>query len=62
MADYKEMYLHLFREVEKAVRILQQAQLDCEEMYISAPDAKPKRREENWVEQRAEKQEEREAV
>lgn len=58
MADYKEMYLHLFREVEKAVRILQQAQLDCEEMYISAPDVKPKRREENW----AEKQEEREAV
>lgn len=46
MADYKEMYFHMFREVEKAVRILQQAQLDCEEMYISAPAAKPGRREE----------------
>lgn len=56
MAGYKEMYLHLFREVEKAVRILQQAQLDCEEMYISAPAAKPKGHEENWVEKQAEKE------
>ena len=35
MTDYKKMYLHLFRETEKAVRILQQAQLDCEEIYIN---------------------------
>lgn len=28
MADYKKMYIHLF----------QQAQLDCEEIYISTPE------------------------
>ena len=38
MPDYKEMYLHLARETEKAVRIIQQAQLDCEEMYINSPE------------------------
>ena len=38
MADYKEMYTHMAREVEKAVRILQQAQLDCEELYINSPE------------------------
>lgn len=38
MADYKEMYLHLPRETEKAVRILIQAQQDCEEMYINSPE------------------------
>lgn len=40
MADYKKMYVHLFQEVEKAVRILQQAQLDCEEIYINTPEPK----------------------
>lgn len=34
MADYQEMYLHLTREVEKALRILIEAQRECEEMYI----------------------------
>lgn len=34
MADYKEMYLHLMRETEKAVQILIQAQRDCEELYL----------------------------
>lgn len=38
MADYREMYLHMAREVEKAARILQQAQLDCEELYINSPE------------------------
>lgn len=38
MTDYKEMYLHLARETEKAVRILIEAQQECEEMYISAPE------------------------
>lgn len=38
MADYKEMYIHMAQEVEKAARILQQAQLDCEEMYINSPE------------------------
>ena len=41
MTDYKEMYLHLFRETEKAARILQQAQLDCEEIYINTSGPKP---------------------
>lgn len=40
MADYKEMYLHLMRETEQAIQILIQAQQDCEEMYLSAPDPK----------------------
>lgn len=39
MPDYKEMYLHMARETEKAVRILVEAQRQCEEMYISAPEA-----------------------
>ena len=34
--DYKEMYLHLTRETEKAVRILIEAQQRCEEMYLLA--------------------------
>ena len=34
MADYREMYLHLMRETEKALRILIQAQRDCEELYL----------------------------
>lgn len=38
MADYKAMYIHLFQQVERAARILQQAQLDCEEMYINTPE------------------------
>lgn len=40
MADYKEMYLHLIRETDKAIELLIQAQRDCEEMYVSAPEAK----------------------
>lgn len=43
MPHYKEMYFHLFREVEKAVRILQQAQLDCEEIYISTSGGRSER-------------------
>lgn len=38
MADYKEMYLHLMRDTEKAIQILIQAQRDCEELYLSAPE------------------------
>ena len=38
MPDYKEMYLHLMRETEKAARILIKAQQDCEELYLSAPE------------------------
>ena len=36
--DYKEMYLKLMRETEKAVRILIEAQKACEEMYINSFD------------------------
>ena len=33
--DYKEMYLKMMRETEKAIDILIKAQRECEEMYIS---------------------------
>ena len=36
--EYKEMYLTMSREVEKAVRILIDAQQRCEEMYLQAED------------------------
>lgn len=39
MPDYKEMYLEMVRETEKAINILIAAQRRCEEMYISAPEA-----------------------
>lgn len=38
MPDWKEMYLTLFRETEKAISILTDAQRRCEEMYIDAPE------------------------
>lgn len=38
MPDWKEMYLTLFRETEKAINILIDAQHRCEEMYIDAPE------------------------
>ena len=45
MPDYKEMYLTMVRETEKAVTMTEQAlntliaaQRKCEEMYINAPD------------------------
>ena len=38
MPDWKEMYLTLFRETEKAINILTDAQRRCEEMYINAPE------------------------
>lgn len=36
--DYKEMYLKMMRASEEAIRILIQAQQECEEMYVSAED------------------------
>ena len=42
MPDYKEMYLKLFRATEKAMRILEAVQLECEELYISAPESEIK--------------------
>lgn len=38
MPDYQKMYLHLMRETEKAVRILVQAQQDCEEICLNSPE------------------------
>lgn len=38
MPDYKEMYLKLFRATENAINILIEAQQECEELYISAPE------------------------
>ncbi len=40
--DYKEMYLKLFRASEDAVNLLVSAQRECEEMYISEPEAELK--------------------
>lgn len=34
MADYKEMYLMMARETEKAIQTLIAAQKACEELYI----------------------------
>ena len=34
MPNYQEMYLHLMRETEKAIRILVKAQQDGEELYL----------------------------
>ncbi len=38
MENYKAMYRELFIAVTKAIRILQEAQQKCEEMYISAEE------------------------
>ena len=33
--DYKEMYLKMVRESEKAINILVRAQQECEELYLA---------------------------
>ncbi|MCI9672098.1 MAG: hypothetical protein HFF49_11235 [Lawsonibacter sp.] len=38
MPDYQKMYLTLFRATEEAISILEAAQLECEELYISAKE------------------------
>lgn len=43
---YKEMYLHLMRETEKAIRILIAAQQECEERYLNAAPEPPQDTEE----------------
>ncbi len=35
MLDYAEMYYRLFNAITRAIEILQQAQQDAEELYIS---------------------------
>ncbi len=39
MPDYKKMYLTMFKASEDAVNLLLQAQRECEELYISSPEA-----------------------
>lgn len=38
LVDYQKMYATLFHAVTKAITLLQQAQQETEEMYISAKD------------------------
>ena len=38
MADYAKMYKALFNSQTEAIEILQKAQQEAEEIYISAPD------------------------
>jgi len=38
MPDYQKMYKRLFQAQTTAIEILQQAQQDTEEMYISSPE------------------------
>lgn len=37
MPDWKEMYLSLMRDTEKAIRILEEGQRKCEELYLADP-------------------------
>ncbi len=37
MPTYKDMYLAMMRASEAAIRILEQTQRDCEEMYMELP-------------------------
>lgn len=36
--DYKEMYLKMVRASEQAIRILVEAQRECEDLYLSRPE------------------------
>lgn len=36
--DYKEMYLTMVRETEKAIRLLVEAQRKCEQLYIDSAE------------------------
>ncbi len=38
MPDYKEMYLTMVRETERAIQILTEAQRRCEELYIHSEE------------------------
>lgn len=39
MPDYQKMYHILFSEISIAIEILQKAQYQTEEIYISSPDS-----------------------
>ncbi len=38
MANYKEMYVQLFKETTKAIELLQKAQQQCEELYLNSEE------------------------
>lgn len=38
MTDYKELYLMMMRASEKAIKILIDAQRECEELYLKQND------------------------
>ncbi len=38
MPNYREMYLTMAREAEKAIRLLVKAQQRCEELYIHSQE------------------------
>lgn len=38
--DYKELYFHAMHEMERAIRILTEAQKTCEERYLKAAETK----------------------
>lgn len=40
--DFKEMYLIMARETERAIRILIEAQQKCEELYLSGTNSEIK--------------------
>ena len=38
MPDYKQMYLNLLDNVEKAIQMLKNAEVACEEIYINTDE------------------------
>ncbi len=40
--DYKELYFHAMHEMERAIRILTEAQKTCEELYLKLSDEEKK--------------------
>ena len=42
MPDYREMYLHLMRETEKALRIIEAAQQKCEDIFVDSSEREGK--------------------
>lgn len=38
MPDYKEMYLTMMRETERAINTLVDAQRRCEELFMDSPE------------------------
>ncbi len=50
MPDFEEMYYKMVRASEKAIRIIIEAQRECEEMYISADEETESEKKERSVE------------